>query len=103
MSTVVHRLPREAGGGYERVILGTVCLTVVVSYGTLFYAFGVLVVPIHHELGWSRATISAAFSIALLTSALLAWPAGHFLDRRSPRAVMSCGSALAVVALRGWS
>jgi hypothetical protein len=44
-------------------VLATLSLTVLVSYGALFYAFGVVVKPMQSDLGWSRATISAAFSV----------------------------------------
>ena len=40
-------------------------LTTIVSYGTMSYAFGVLLAPIAQEQGWSRASRSAAWSIGL--------------------------------------
>jgi MFS family permease len=88
---------------YGRVVLRTLSLTLIISYGTLFYAYGVTVKPMQAELGWSRAAISGAFSLALLVAALIAWPVGRWLDRRGPRGLMSCGSLLNVFALLAWS
>ncbi len=68
--------------------------TTIVSYGTTQYFFGVLVVPMQRELGWSRALLSGAFSLSLLTSGLLGLPVGHLVDRHGARAVMSLGSLL---------
>ncbi|MFD9324411.1 hypothetical protein [Streptomyces sp. NPDC060065] len=48
--------------------------------------------------GWS-ATATAAFSGALLVSAVTGIPVGRVIDRRGPRAVMTTGSVLGVVAL----
>lgn len=68
--------------------------TTVVSYGTMQYFFGVLVVPMQRELGWSRALLSGAFSLSLLTSGLLGLPVGRLVDRHGARALMSLGSLL---------
>jgi len=68
--------------------------TTIVSYGTTQYFFGVLVVPIQRELGWSRALISGAFSISVLTIGLQGLPIGRLVDRHGARALMSIGSAL---------
>lgn len=68
--------------------------TTIVSYGTTQYFFGVLVVPIQRDLGWSRAVISGAFSISVLTIGLLGLPIGRLVDRHGARALMSIGSAL---------
>jgi len=41
-----------------------------VSWGVLYYAFGVLVVPVERELGVARWVVVGAFSVALLVSAV---------------------------------
>jgi hypothetical protein len=41
-------------------------VTETVSCGTLNYAFSVLLAPMEAELGWSRAQLTAGFSLALL-------------------------------------
>jgi MFS family permease len=75
-------------------IVWALATTTVVSYGTTQYIFGVLVVPMEHELGWSRALISGAFSLALVTSGLLGVPVGRFVDRHGARWLMTLGSLL---------
>jgi MFS family permease len=92
-----------AGDGYRRVILATLSLTEIVSWGVLVYAFPVLITPMEGEFGWSRGEVSGAFSVALLASALAAIPAGRWLDRRGPRGLMTAGSVIAVLTLAAWS
>lgn len=84
-----------------RAALAALCLTQVVSWGVLYYAFPVLLPRITAETGWSANTATAAFSAALLTSALAGIPVGRILDRRGPRAVMTTGSTLGVLAVVG--
>jgi len=68
--------------------------TTIVSYGTTQYFFAVLVVPMERELGWSRALLSGAFSLSLLTTGLLGLPVGRLVDRHGSRALMSFGSLI---------
>lgn len=84
---------------YGWPLVGALGVTTIVSYGTTQYLFGVLVVPITRELGWSRASISSAFALGVLVSGLLGLPIGRLVDRHGARALMSAGSALAGLAL----
>ena len=83
-------------GWYLVVGLG---VTTIVSYGISQYLFGVLVVPIQHELHWSRATISGAFSLGLVLSGLIGLVVGRLVDRYGARTLMSAGSLLGGVTL----
>jgi MFS family permease len=74
-------------------------LTTTVSYGTTQYFFGVLVVPLRHDLGWSEGVISGAFSLSLLTAGLLGLPIGRVVDHRGARGLMALGSLLGGVGL----
>lgn len=94
------RLPRLYYGWVLVLALG---LTETVSYGVLSYAFPVFIAPMGAELGWSKAAITGAFSVALLTSGLVAIPLGHWVDRHGARAVMTGGSVLATTVLLLWS
>jgi MFS family permease len=80
-------------------LLPALSATQIVSWGVLYYAFPVLAPAITADAGWSLPTITAAFSSALLTSALTGIPLGRIVDRRGPHAVMTIGSVVAVVAL----
>jgi MFS family permease len=82
-----------------------VCLGVItiIAYGTLQYAFGVLVVPVGQGLGWSRTELSLSYSIALVVSGLLGYPVGRWVDRKGARAVLASGAVLAGLSLIGLS
>ncbi|MEO7760587.1 MAG: MFS transporter [Casimicrobiaceae bacterium] len=71
--------------------------TQIVSWGTAYYAFGVLLSPMHTEFGGSQVALTGAYSLALGISATLLVPVGAWIDRRGGRAVMTGGSLLAVV------
>src|SRR5262245_55515403 len=78
-------------------------VTETTSWGIAFYAYSVLVVPMQAELGWSRAAVTGAFSVALATSALAAVPVGRWIDRHGARALMTAGSVLSVLLILAWS
>jgi len=77
------------------------CVTEVVSWGVLYYAFPVALSAITADTGWSAAGASAAFSAGLVVSAVVGVGAGRLLDARGPRVVMTAGSLLAVPAVLG--
>ena len=79
--------------------LATLCLTQVVSWGVVFYAFPVLSGDISLDTGWAAPALAGAFSAALVVSAVLGVAVGRWLDRHGPRAVMTLGSILAAVAM----
>ncbi|MBP9735231.1 MAG: MFS transporter, partial [Rhodoferax sp.] len=45
-----------------------------VSWGSVFYLFALLVAPLERDLGLSRTEVSLAFSLALLAEGLAAYP-----------------------------
>jgi nucleotide-binding universal stress UspA family protein len=81
------------------------CVTEIVSYGVLFYAFTVLLPRIVDNTGWSATAVTAAFSAGSLTGGVAGIAAGRALQRHGPRWVMTGGSALGAVATLGvaWS
>ena len=82
-----------------RAALPALCATQITSWGIVYYAFPVLNPRITTATGWSATATTAAFSGALLVSALVGIVVGRILDRRGPRAVMTSGSVLGVVAM----
>lgn len=84
-------------------ITWALAVTQTVGYGVLYYAFSVFVAPMERELGWSRAETSAAFSLALLLSSLVAIPVGRHVDRYGARLLMTLGSVAGVVLVLLWS
>jgi predicted MFS family arabinose efflux permease len=65
-----------------------------VAWGTLYYSYSVLAVPIARDLGVSTSTVAAAFSISLLVSSLLARRVGQVMDRDGARPILLYGSLL---------
>lgn len=88
---------------YGWVLVVALAIAQVSSWGVLYYAFSVFLEPMQRELGWSRATLTAGYSIALLISGAAAFPVGAWLDRRGPRLLMSVGSLLAALLVFAWS
>jgi MFS family permease len=82
-------------------VLAVLGLTQIVSWGILYYAFPVLAPSISRDTGWSSPRVTAAFSLALVTSAVAGLGVGRRLDRYGPRSVMTAGSLLAVAAIVG--
>jgi MFS family permease len=70
-------------------------LAQLISWGTLFYTFSLLMPAIEGELGLSRIEVSGAFSAALLASGLAGIPVGQLIDRGHGRVVMAGGSLVA--------
>lgn len=97
--------PRTTGGRlyYGWVMVTALAIAETTSWGVLYYAFTVFLEPMHSSLGWSRAAIAGAFSLALFLSALVGIPFGRWLDRHGPRLAMTVGSCLAVALLLAWS
>lgn len=99
----------EAGGDRAQPRLGTVltglCVTEIVSWGVLYYAFPVLAPSIRAQTGWSPSLTTAAFSGALVVAAVVGIPVGRLLDRHGPRLIMTLGSVLAglACAVIAWS
>ena len=67
-------------------------------YGPVFSVF---VKPIEDELGWSRTTITVAFTVGSLGGALLASVVGPVVDRYGARGVMSATGLLVTAGLLG--
>lgn len=92
-----------AGGRRAWGIVATLAVTETVSWGVLYYGFSVFLRPVSEALGWSRGSMSAAFSVALLLQGATAVLVGRWLDRHSPRLLMTVGSCLATVGVVLWS
>jgi len=94
-------LPATATAG--RRIVAVFAITQTIGYGTLYYAFAVLLQPIARDLHTSPTTVTGAFTTAIVTSALMAVPVGRWLDRHGGRAVMTLGALAGAALLVAWS
>jgi len=74
-------------------------VTQIVSWGSIYYAFALLLEPLQRDLGAGKSEIAGAFSVALLVSGLCATWIGRTIDRLGGRRVMTLGSAGAVLLL----
>jgi MFS family permease len=88
-------LPVTNHAPYSRRLVGLLSLAQLISWGSIFYTFALIMGPVESELGLSRVETSLAFSIALLVEGLLAYPVGRWIDRGHERSVMTAGSLLA--------
>jgi hypothetical protein len=71
----------------------------IISWGTLFYAIGVLGTPMRNELGVSDLFLFGSFTAGLFVSGTLAPLTGRLIDKRGGRFVLSCGSVVGAIAM----
>ena len=79
---------------HDRRLVAWLSAAQLVSWGSVFYLFALIMAPIEQELALTRAQSSLGFSLALLAEGLLAYPVGRLIDKGHERAVMTCGSVL---------
>ena len=96
--------PGERSWLSQRVLVA-LCVTEIVSYGVLFYAFTVLLPRIAADSDWTPAAVTAAFSAGSLTGGAVGILTGRLLQRHGPRWLMTGGSLLGTAAILGvaWS
>jgi MFS family permease len=97
--------PRLTAGSLRRrpwVMVWTLAVAQVISWGSLYYAFSLFVVPMQESLGWSRSLLNGALSLGLLAAGAAAFPVGAWIDRRGGRTVMTLGSLLGGLLLLAW-
>jgi MFS family permease len=87
------RMTRGAGT-HDPKLVGWLSLAQLISWGSVFYTFSLLMEPVERELGLTRAQSSLAFSLASLAEGLLAYPVGRWIDRGHERIIMTGGSLL---------
>ncbi|MEZ4863657.1 MAG: MFS transporter [Caldilineaceae bacterium] len=76
-------------------IVITLAITETISWGVVYYAYSVIITALEGEFGWTRAQVTGAFSLAFLIAGGMAVPVGFWLDRKSPRGLMTVGSIAA--------
>ena len=82
---------------YGWVILGGSVLAMALGSGVSFWAFGLYIDPMEDEFGWSRAEVSAGFSVSLAISGLSGPLVGRWVDERGARSAILIGAALTSV------
>ncbi|MFI2577423.1 MFS transporter [Streptomyces rochei] len=97
-------------GGHDRVsarrrgaVVAALALTQTIGYGTLYYAFAVLLTPVAVDLRVTTTAVTGAYTASIFIGAVLAVPVGRWLDRHGGRVLMTAGSAAGVLLLVAWS
>lgn len=85
------------------MIVGALSVTETITWGIVYYGFAVFLTPMERDLGFSRVALTGAFSVGLLTSALVGLPVGRWIDRHGARGLMTVGSCAAVALMLAWS
>jgi hypothetical protein len=80
---------------HDRRFVLWLSLAQLITWGSIFYGFSLLMEPVERDIGLTRAQSSLAFSIALLAEGMAAYPIGRWIDAGHERLVMTCGSVLA--------
>jgi hypothetical protein len=73
---------RLRAGGVRRhpwVMVWTLAVAQVISWGSLYYTFSLFVVPMQASLGWSRPLLNGALSLGLLATGAVAFPVGAWI------------------------
>ncbi len=84
---------------HKRRLVGWLSLAQLITWGSVFYTFALLMEQVEPELGLTPAQSSLAFSLALLAEGALGYPVGRWIDRDHERLVMTGGSLLVAACL----
>lgn len=84
-------------------LIAVIAPSQLIGWGTMFSVFPLFGTEMEAALGWSRATLNAGFTLAILVSGVLAVPVGRVVDRQGGRGVMTAGGLLAAALLAAWS
>lgn len=87
----------------NRWLIPALSVTLMTSYGSLYYAIAVLARPIQAELGWSGDQTLGAYSLALLIAGLCAYSIGKIIDQNGGRLLMTSGAVIAGIFLLAMS
>ncbi len=89
--------------GRARGIVAALAVTQTIGYGTLYYAFAVVLGPLAADLDTSATAVTGAFTCSVLTGAVLALPVGRWLDAHGGRGLMTLGSSAGTLLLVAWA
>lgn len=94
---------RPRADQFDPRLIAALGITQIISWGTLYYSFSLLLDPLQTELGATRGAVAGAFSCALIAGgAVTAW-IGRAIDRAGGRAVMTIGSLAGALLLAALS
>lgn len=94
-----HRMPMKP----SFALVPALSLTMLISWGSLYYAFALLAKPMQADLHANPALVMGAYSTGLVVWGLCAYPAGRLMDRIGGRCAMALGSGLCGGLFAAWS
>ncbi|MGR8947814.1 MAG: MFS transporter [Gammaproteobacteria bacterium] len=81
------------------VMVWPLAISQLISWGCIYYAFAVFIVPLETEFGWSKRAINFALTLALLVLAVATYPVARWLDHHGGRIPMTIAPLVAGLAL----
>ncbi len=85
--------------GVLRRVVWTLSTTLIIAWGSIFYAYALTAPMIARETGWSKPFIYSGFSLTLLVAGFSSPWVGRAIDRRGGRLVMAAGSIVSAAGL----
>lgn len=89
---------RSQPGSQRHFRLGILAFSLALAYG-IWYAYGVILVALLREYGWSRSVLAGAFSVFTMVHGLAHPLVGRLCDRFRPQGLMAAGGCLIGAAL----
>ena len=103
MRLKLHRTPPHTHMASTPALVPALSLTMLVSWGSLYYAFALLAKPMQADLHSSAALTMGAYSCGLVAWGVCAYPAGRLMERIGGRCAMTLGSCLCGGLFAAWS
>src|SRR5215208_1853896 len=100
--SVAPRPRRATRPFYGWVVVAAVFCILALAY-VIWYSFGLFLVALVQEFGWTRAEVAGAFSVFVLIHAVCSPLAGRLVDRFGSRALVHVGGLVVGLALIGCS
>jgi MFS family permease len=92
VSQELGHLPQTKVASYYGYVIVISAFSILFVMYAVHYSYGVFFKPVLDEFGWTRATMSGAFSLSSIIMGLLGIAMGVFTDKFGPRMVMTiCG------------
>jgi len=90
---------RHANARAPWVIVVALGITQIIAWGSIYYAFSLVIEALAGAVGAEQPTVVGAFSVALLAAGAVSAPIGSLIDRHGGRWVMTAGSVGAGILL----
>ncbi len=97
----IHRAERKGAALTAPLIIGATLGNLFCVTPTVTAVFGLFLVPISEEFGWSRVQVAGAFTALSLANAVMFPIAGRLADRFGPRPLMVTGYFLLGLSILG--